>query len=316
MNVLHAILAVTARVTTPILLASTGAIYSERSGLPNITLDAAMILGAFSAVYGSYFYANVWAGVIYAMLAGTLVGILYALVCVFMGGDATVVGVSFNLIAWGLTTFLLPVIFNARGSFVSPQIQSLDKITLPLLNQLPLVGGVFSDQTIITYFSWLFVFITWLVLFHTKPGMQIRACGENPQAAATVGFNVSVTRFVCSGITGMMCGLAGAHLSLGLMTMFSEKMTAGRGFIALAAVTYAKASPKKVLFISLIFGFADALSNQLQLFGWPSYLILMVPYLFVVMFVVIDPFFQKLSLKKKKAAYLCDIKRSDTPLEH
>ena len=114
----------------------------------------------------------------------------------------------------------------------------------------------------------------------------------------------------------MMCGLAGAHLSLGLMTMFSEKMTAGRGFIALAAITYAKASPKKVLFISLIFGFADALSNQLQLFGWPSYLILMVPYLFVVMFVVIDPFFQKLSLKKKKAAYLCDIKRSDTPLEH
>lgn len=300
MAAIYSIFMVTARVTTPILLAATGGLYSDKAGLPNIALDAMMILGAFMAVYGSFFYGNAGVGVWYAAMAGLAIGLLYGLICVYLKGDNTVVGIAFNLIGWGLTTFLLPVIYGTTGSFVSELIVSLKKITVPLLHTLPIIGGIFKNQTAITYFSWVFVGITYLILYKTKPGMMIRACGENPQAAETVGYHVKRTRLICSGITGVMCAVAGAHLSLGLMTLFSEKMTAGKGFIALAAVTYAKAEPKKVLFISLLFGFSNALSNQLQLLQLPPDLILMVPYIFVVVFVVADPMFVAFQLKKRK----------------
>jgi simple sugar transport system permease protein len=292
---------VTARISTPILLASTGAIYSEKSGLPNISLDAAMIMGSFMAVYGSFFYANSNIGILYAAIIGAIIGLLYGIVCVYLGGDETVVGISFNLIGWGLTTFLLPVIFGTTGSFVSSDIIPLAKASIPLLSSIPLIGGIFTNQTSITYFSWIFVIITSIFLSKSKMGMIVRTCGENPQAASTVGYNVKLTRLLCSIITGCMCGIAGAHLSIGLMAMFSEKMTAGRGFIALAAVTYAKADPKKVLFISILFGFSDALSNYLQLLNWPSDLILCIPYIFVVIFVVLDPFINNMKIKKIKA---------------
>ena len=301
MQVLYSILMVTARVTTPILLAATGGIYSDQSGLPNIALDAMMIMGAFMAVYGSFFYGNAAIGVIYAIIAGLIIGLIYGFVCVYLKGDNTVVGIAFNLIGWGLTTFLLPVIYGTTGSFVSELIVSLKKVTIPGIGAIPIIGGAFTNQTLVTYFSWLFVAITAVILYKTKFGMVIRSCGQNPQAAETVGYNVRCTRLICSAITGMACGLAGAHLSLGLMTLFSEKMTAGRGFIALAAVTYAKAKPSKVLFISLLFGFSNALSNQLQLLQWPSDLILMVPYIFVVFFVIIDPFIASIRLKRSRA---------------
>ena len=227
--------------------------------------------------------------VFYAILVGLVIGLAYAGICVYLHGDNTVVGIAFNLIGWGLTTFLLPVIYGTTGSFVSEKIQSLPKITIPVLSSVPIVGGIFTNQTWVTYFSWIFVALTAFVLCRTKKGMIIRAVGENPQAAETVGYSVKHTRVVCSAITGIACALAGAHLSLGLMTMFTEKMTAGRGFIALAAVTYAKADPKKVLFVSLLFGFSNALSNQLQLLQWPADLILTIPYIFVVIFVILDP---------------------------
>lgn len=300
MEAVYSIFMVTARVTTPILLAATGGIYSDKAGLPNIALDAMMIMGAFMAVYGSFFYGSAAVGVSYAIVIGLVIGLLYALICVYLKGDNTVVGVAFNLIGWGLTTFLLPVIYGTTGSFVSELIVSLKKITIPVFHGIPVIGGIFTNQTIITYFSWVFVVITWLVLYKTKAGMVIRACGENPQAAETVGYNVRRTRLFCSAITGVMCAVAGAHLSLGLMTLFSEKMTAGKGFIALAAVTYAKAEPKKVLFVSLLFGFSNALSNQLQLLQLPSDLILMVPYIFVVIFVIADPMLNAFKLRKRK----------------
>ena len=125
MHVLYSILMVTARVTTPILLAATGAVYSDQSGLPNIALDAMMIMGAFMAVYGSFFYGSAIIGIIYAMMIGLIIGILYGFVCVYLKGDNTVVGIAFNLIGWGLTTFLLPVIYGTTGSFVSELIVSL-----------------------------------------------------------------------------------------------------------------------------------------------------------------------------------------------
>lgn len=300
LTLISSILAVTARLTTPILLATTGAIYSEKSGLPNITLEAAMIMGAFMAVVGSYFGHSSFFGIIASILIGLIIGLLYSIICVELGGDPVIVGISFNLICWGLTTLLLPVIFGTSGSFISDQIVPLKKFSIPLLNNMPVIGSIFTQQTATTYFSWIFVIVTAIILKKTKFGMMVRSSGEKPLAAHSVGFNVKLIRFFSALITGAACGLAGAHLSIGLMAMFSERMSAGRGFIALAAVIFAKASPKKVFLISVLFGFSDALSNQLQLLQWPSYLILMIPYLVVTVFVVINPLIERIQIKNRK----------------
>ena len=171
-----------------------------------------MIMGAFFAVYGSYTYGSSTVGILFGLIAGVVTGVLFALICLYMGGNNVVVGISFNLIAWGLTTFLLLAIYGTTGSFVSRKIVSMPKYTVPFLSGLPVVGGLFKSQTIVAYFSVLFVVITWFILFRTKEGMKIRACGENPQAAAAVGYDVRKIQFLCSVITSTACGLAGAHL--------------------------------------------------------------------------------------------------------
>jgi simple sugar transport system permease protein len=148
---------------------------------------------------------------------------------------------------------------------------------------------LFTGQTWIVYFAFLSVWIAHVLLYKTPFGMKIIACGENPLAAATVGVNVYRIRLYALLITGGLCGLAGSQISLGFLSMFSENMTAGRGFIAVAAVIFARAVPVRVLFISLLFGLAEALSNQLQLMKFPSELVLMLPYLLVVLFLVLQP---------------------------
>ncbi|GAA6295608.1 ABC transporter permease [Enterocloster asparagiformis] len=289
MDILYNLIMATFRQTTPILLAATGGVYSDRSGLANITLEASMIMGAFFAVYGSYTYGSSAVGILFGLIAGVVTGVLFALICLYMGGNNVVVGISFNLIAWGLTTFLLLAIYGTTGSFVSRKIVSMPKYTVPVLSGLPVIGGLFKSQTIVAYFSVLFVVITWFILFRTKEGMKIRACGENPQAAAAVGYDVRKIQFLCSVITSTACGLAGAHLSLGLVTLFAEKMTAGKGFIALAVVTFGGGSLWKVMAISGLFGLADAVSVVLKRYDYPSFLIQMIPYLVVVVFVAFDP---------------------------
>lgn len=300
MTILYNILAATTRQTSAIMLAATGGVYSNRAGLPNITLEASMIMGAFFAVYGSYTFSSSIAGVLAAVLVGVIMGSCFAFICLYLGGNNTVVGISFNLIAWGLTTFLLVAIYGTTGSFVSKEIVPLGRYSIPLLEKLPLFGGVFRNQTLITYFSWMFAFLSWVILFHTKLGLQIRACGENPQAVATVGYNVRKIRFICAVITSTLCGIAGTQLSLGLVTMFSERMTAGKGFIALAVVTYAKASLWKIVAVSVIFGLAEAVSILLKTLDYPSLLLQMIPYIVVVIFVASDPAIKYFKTRSKR----------------
>lgn len=166
MDILYNLIMATFRQTTPILLAATGGVYSDRSGLANITLEASMIMGAFFAVYGSYTYGSSAVGILFGLIAGVVTGVLFALICLYMGGNNVVVGISFNLIAWGLTTFLLLAIYGTTGSFVSRKIVSMPKYTVPVLSGLPVIGGLFKSQTIVAYFSVLFVVI---ILVHFIP---------------------------------------------------------------------------------------------------------------------------------------------------
>ena len=300
MVVISGIFASFARVTTAILLCATGAVYSERAGFSNIILEGAMLMGAFTAVTGSYFFGSPTVALLCTILLGVLIGIIYAAVVLQLRGNAIVVGITINLLAIGLTTFLLPVIYGVSGSIVSERIIGLSKYTIPILSSIPGIGGMFTKQTLLTYFSWVFVVFTHFVLYNTKFGMNLRACGENPSAAQAVGVNVILIRYIGSIITSVCCMLGGAQMSLGLLSLFSEEMTGGRGFIALAAVTFAKANPNRVMVICFLFGICEAISNQLQVYGFPPQLISMIPYMAVVVFLMADSVIVRFRQKQKK----------------
>lgn len=283
------ILGVIVRVMTPVLLCANGAIYSERSGASNITLEGAMLFGAFTGVVGSYYTSNAVAALLCAILGGVLINALFGFLHLNLGGDNVVTGFAINTLCLGLTTFLLRSVFHTSGTLMDDRIVGFQTYTIPLLSDIPVLGHLFTRQTLIVYASWILIFATQVILHRTQFGMNLRACGENPSAAATVGVNVIKTRWICVVLTGVLTGLAGAQLSLGYLTMFSENMTAGRGFIAMAAVILSKARPIGVFTTSLLFGIAEALSNQFQLTSVSSFLILMIPYIAVILILVLQP---------------------------
>ena len=295
------------RVTTPILLCALGGVYSERSGTGNITYEGSMLMATFTGVVGSYFTGSALVGVLCAMLGGVLVNLFYGLLRLRMGGDNVVCGFAVNSFCVGATTYLLRTLFQTSGTLSDPKIQGLYKVRVPILKDIPGVRYFFTNQTLLVYLAFILVVVTTIVLKRTKFGMNIRACGENPMAAAAVGVNVTRTRWICVIITGMLCGLGGAQMSLGNLTQFSENMVGGRGFIALAAVILSRATPVGVMFTAVLFGFAEALANLLQLTTISSYLVLMIPYIAVILILILQPERMK-ELKMKWRIYQNKVK--------
>ena len=250
------------RVTTPILLCALGGVYSERSGTGNITYEGSMLMATFTGVVGSYFTGSALVGVLCAMLGGVLVNLFYGLLRLRMGGDNVVCGFAVNSFCVGATTYLLRTLFQTSGTLSDPKIQGLYKVRVPILKDIPVVKYFFTNQTLLVYLAFILVVVTTIVLKRTKFGMNIRACGENPMAAAAVGVNVTRTRWICVIITGMLCGLGGAQMSLGNLTQFSENMVGGRGFIALAAVILSRATPVGVDNNLFLFSFDDSLYSS------------------------------------------------------
>ena len=295
------------RVTTPIFLCALGGVYSERSGTGNITYEGSMLMATFTGVVGSYFTGSALVGVLCAMLGGVLVNLFYGLLRLRMGGDNVVCGFAVNSFCVGATTYLLRTLFQTSGTLSDPKIQGLYKVRVPILKDIPVVKYFFTNQTLLVYLAFILVVVTTIVLKRTKFGMNIRACGENPMAAAAVGVNVTRTRWICVIITGMLCGLGGAQMSLGNLTQFSENMVGGRGFIALAAVILSRATPVGVMFTAVLFGFAEALANLLQLTTISSYLVLMIPYIAVILILILQPERMK-ELKMKWRIYQNKVK--------
>lgn len=301
------ILGVTMRMAAPILLAGTGTLYNDRAGVTNITLEGSMLLGGFFAVACSYFTGS-W---VLATLAGIGTGVIISLVFHFLtsvcGGDELVVGFSMNILLDGLSIFLLKQIFHQSGSLVDDRIVGMPQISSEALESIPVLGTIFNGQTWIVFFTFFFALLTWVILYRTPFGLKVLACGEKPQAAATVGIKVLHIRFLCNMISGAMCGLEGVQISLGFLSLFTQGMTVGRGFIALAAVIFSKGNPLRLIAITLFFGFAEAVSNRVQLMQFPSELVLMLPYLAVVVltFVRFDRL-KKMRIKKSSSEQLAE----------
>ncbi len=273
---------------TPILLASLAGVLCGRVGVFNIALEGQMLIGAFAAIVGSYFTHSAAGGVAAAMLAAVVFSLVLAYGATVFRGDAVVICIGMNLLASGLTAYLLRVMFGVSGTFSDPAIVSLAKIRIPALQDVPIVGWGFGRQTIVTWAAWALVALVSVVLFRTPLGLRLRGVGEQPDAAETLGVDVRAYRIRTVLVAGALAGLAGAQLSLGAVSVFAEDMSAGRGWIAVVAVMLGRNNPLYAAAACMLFGFADALSVNLQSQGLPNQLTDISPYVVTLAALVIS----------------------------
>jgi simple sugar transport system permease protein len=264
---------------TPILLAALAGTLSERVGLFNIALEGQMLVGAFAAVAGSHFGGSLQAGVLAAIAAGAAFSGLLAVGSALLRGNDIVIGISLNLLAAGLTSFLLRTLFGVSGTFTDSAMVGLPRLAIPGLENLPLLGTALGHQNALVYASWFLVWLTHSFLDRTPWGLRLRGIGEQPAAAVTLGVSATRYRFIVTLVGGALCGLAGLQLYLGSLTLFSENMTAGRGWIAVAAVMLGRARPLAVAAACVLFGLSDALGLRLQGQGLPNQITDSAPYL-------------------------------------
>lgn len=255
---------------TPILFAALAGALCQRAGVFNISLEGTMLVGAFAGVAGSWYTGSVWLGVLIAVIAGTAYSLILAVAHVSLGGDAIVLGVAINLLAVGLTSFLIRTVFGTRGTFSDPALRGLDAIHIPLIEDIPFVGRVLSGHSALVYLSWLAVVGLAILLYRHPWGLRLRGIGEREDAAASLGVSVTRYRYGVILAGGALCGLAGAQLALGNVTLFSENMTAGRGWIAVVAVMLGRALPYGVFAAAVLFGLAEAFGFRLQGIGLPQ----------------------------------------------
>ncbi|NOZ48880.1 MAG: ABC transporter permease [Chloroflexi bacterium] len=283
MEALTNVLFGTLRVSTPLLLAGMAVLLSQQINMLNIAIEGLMLAGAFSAVVVGAFLGNVWLGLLASMLFAMLFTLIFALFVIDLKANLIVAGLALNILAGGLLAYLLVVWFNTRGVYSPGTLDKLPLITIPIIDQIPFLGAVFSGHGVLTYVSWLSVIFTSLLLYRTPLGTHMRAVGEHKEAAETAGIPVRRVQYTALLIGGAMAGLAGAQLAIGDLTLFSENMTNGRGFIAMAAVFFGAARPGLTALGCLLFGLFDALQIRLQIgTGIPPQLPQMLPYLIVV----------------------------------
>ena len=276
-------LASTIRLTVPLLFASLGEIFTQRSGILNLGLEGMMIAGAFVGFVGANLSGNLWVGVLTGMLAGFVVALVLAVFDVTLGADQTIVGIMIVIAAQGLVTYLNNVVYG--GSYVPPRIEGFSPVRIPLLANIPVIGETFFTQNVLVYLAFLLVPLLALILFKTTWGLRLRGVGEDPRAADAMGVNVYRVRYLAVLFGGLMAGLGGAFLSLGYLGTYSDNITAGRGWIAIALVYFGQWNPFRVLVGALLFGGVNALQLRLQAQGanLPFQFMLMLPYLLTIL---------------------------------
>jgi ABC-type uncharacterized transport system permease subunit len=265
--------------SVPITLGAMAGILCERAGVVNIAIEGMMITGALvGAVFGSLF--GLWAGVLAAVIFGGLVAIIHGLLCIKYKVNQIISGTIINIFTIGLTSYIDTKILQVHELAYLNQSGFFLPINIPVLSQIPFLGPILFSHNIFIYIMYLLIIVLTVALFYTKWGLRLRSVGEHPKAADTLGINVFRTRYMAVILGGMMAGFAGSFFSLGSVGRFEQTMTAGRGFISLAAMIFGKWTPIGSFGAGLLFGFAESLSTNLSIlrFSIPGEILLMLPY--------------------------------------
>lgn len=280
------LLAGTFGVAVPLIYGSLSGVIGERVGVVNIAIEGQLLFGAFGAALVATMTGSPWAGLFAAAVAGVLVAFVLAAFSIRYFVDQIITGVVLNLLVVGVTSFFYSALMTGNPeTYNDPRLAQFSKFPIPGLSEIPLLGPMFFEQTLIGYLAIVAVLVTWFALYRTKWGLRLRSVGEHPTAADTVGINVNRTRFWNVALGGAIAGIGGASYTIGTGVAFGENMTGGAGYIALAAVIFGQWDPLKAALAALLFGFTSNLGSQLSLIGSPvpSVFMLMLPYVVTIL---------------------------------
>ncbi|MBW4511605.1 MAG: ABC transporter permease [Scytonematopsis contorta HA4267-MV1] len=273
------------RLTTPLAFAALGGLYSERSGILNIALEGMLLTGAFTSSVATFYTGNPWIGIAAALIAGGIIGLLHAFLSVTLRVDQLVSGLAINLVAAGLTSFGGRLVFSTAGQ---QRLPGIDSVTIPLVSNIPVIGQLLFQQNILVYLLIVLVVSTTYVLYKTSFGLTLRAVGEYPKAVEAAGISVSKVRYLAVIISGCLASLGGAYLTLVQVRYFAEGMSAGKGFIAIAALIFGKWHPIGTTLACLLFGATEALQLRIQAMSVniPYQFLVMLPYIIALLALV------------------------------
>ena len=269
--------------SAPLIFGALSGVISERVGVINVAIEGQLLAGAFASAVVASITRQPVAGLLAAIVAGVLVSFVLAVFSIKYIVDQVIVGVVLNVLVIGLTSFLFSTLLSPNAALLNTP-PRFPRLPIPLLSEIPILGPVLFRQTIIVYVMYIAVAVVWFALFKTRWGLRLRSVGEHPQAADTVGINVNRTRFWNVSLAGAIAGFGGAYFTLGSVGAFNKEMTAGAGFIALAAVIFGRWDPIRATLAALLFGFASNLQSVLSIVGStvPSQFMLMLPYLVTI----------------------------------
>jgi len=273
----------TVGLSVPLIFGALGGVISEHVGVVNVAIEGQLLAGAFLSAVVASMTGQPLLGLIAAMVGGVLVSFVLAAFSIKYLVDQVIVGVVLNVLVLGLTNFLYSEVLSPNAHALNSP-ERFGRIKIPLLGDIPVIGPVLFQQTIIVYLMYIAVFVVWYGLFHTKWGLRLRASGEHPQAADTVGIRVNLSRFWNVSLAGAIVGLGGAYFTLGSNGGFTKDVTGGYGFIALAAVIFGRWDPVRATLAALLFGFATNLQSVFGVIGSPvpSEFLLMLPYIVTI----------------------------------
>lgn len=288
------------RVTTPILFPSIAVLITDKAGIVNISMEGTMLFSALMGVIVSAWTQSAWLGLVGAMLAGMLLSLVLAAFTLEMKSDVILGGVAINLFADGGSVFLLYLLTKDKGTSVSLASKVLPAVDIPILRDIPVLGQILSGHNVLTYLGIWMVLAVYYLINKTPLGLRIKAVGENSKAAQSVGVNVKRTQYISLLLSGLIASFGGAYMSMAYLPNFSRNMTSGRGWIALAAEAMGRGNVVATSLTALLFGFADAVANGLQMFNLPAELIGVIPYAATVIVLILHAV--RMKRKRKSGA--------------
>ncbi|MFA5837313.1 MAG: ABC transporter permease [Bellilinea sp.] len=283
------------RLMTPLLLAALGGAFMQVAGVPNVGMEGMMLLSALVAYIISFTTGSWLLGIVFGVLAALLIGSVYALLVLKFRADIFAVGITLNILVAGVAAYIIRQYYQQQSMLLSPDAKLLPELSIPFLERNPLLKSLFDDYSLLIPTSLVLVVVTYLIFYKTPFGFWLRAAGSNPLALTASGKSINRIRFSAFMISSALCGLAGAHLSLGYLGMFALSLVSGRGFVALAIVLFGGGHPITILIASLIFGIADAASLRIPTQVIPPQFPLMLPYIITILVITVMSRFAKSS---------------------
>ena len=289
------------RLSTPLIFAALAAVINKKAGMLNMALEGMMLSAALGGVVFAGATNNVWIGLLGAVVIGVIVGWVIAFANISGQTDLYLTCIAVNLAATGGTVFAMFLLTGEKATTSAAiKAYTLPSITIPLIDKIPLIGPMLSGHNVLRYFSFISIFLVWFFLYRTRLGLRMRAVGENPQAASSVGINVKKIGYISFLIAGVLCGFGGAFMSMGWVSFFMKNMINGRGYIGLSAMNIAEGNPIGSGIAAVFFGFSDALATTLKSQGgtFPTEFLDMIPYAATIIALVVISSIRMSHLKK------------------